>query len=211
MHTFLKFLIFSAPSLVAMSEENLFQKIYQTSSVELVSDVHDYVQAKQSLLQMAREDQDLRRAYLKKGLICPAEVAQKLNEKHIITLKEIIARYGWPNKQQFDEDCSFAAWMIAQHANHNIDFQIEARRQISYLNERFAPLYWVFLTDRILANTHQPQLYGTQYTKNGTLWPIYDPKNLNMRRQRMQLSPLEYYQDIMAFKFSQIKCTSALP
>ncbi|GMU18811.1 MAG: hypothetical protein AMXMBFR12_00030 [Candidatus Babeliales bacterium] len=172
----------------------------------------EHQQAKKTLLEMLQEDQDLRRQALQAGHLYNTKEAEKLSKKHIVILQTIIEKFGWPSQEKFDEDCSFAAWTIAQHANHNIQFQKKALEYISDLNERFALIYWIFLTDRILANESKPQLYGTQYAKDGKLWPINDPDNLEARRKKMVLSSMDRYQDLMAQKFALIKPpSSALP
>lgn len=164
----------------------------------------NHAHAKRTLLLMAQEDQDLRRNALCLNQFYNKQLADALSQKHIIALKKIITHFGWPSKEYFDEDCSFAALLIAQHANHDPSFQKQACFHISHLTERFALIYWIFLTDRILVNENKPQLFGTQYMPNGILWPILDPCNLEARRKRMQLERMEYYQDIMAAKFNQL-------
>jgi hypothetical protein len=174
---------------------------------ELNENMHfqqNHIYAKDALLLMAQEDQAFRREAVGAGRFYNKQLADILSQKHVMVLKKIINDFGWPSKESFDEDCSFAAWLIAQHANHDPVFQKKACLHISYLTERWAPIYWIFLTDRILVNENKPQLYGTQYTKSGALWPILNPENLEARRKKMQLEPMEYYQDIMAIKFNQL-------
>lgn len=207
--------LFSMP-LACMHDERLkldrFDSIIDDEIDTHLAMHQEHTQAKQALLLMIQEDQGLRRQALRTGHLYNNAQATELNKKHVAILKNIIRQFGWPSQETFNEDCSFAAWLIAQHANHDLDFQKQARNNVSYLDERFAPIYWVFLTDRILANENKPQLYGTQYAQDGILWPINDPDNLDKRRKAMQLSPMEKYQDIMAVKFLQLKCASpALP
>lgn len=204
------FFVFSLKGM-SFTERTYFARFDGLVDAELTL-MEEHQQAKKTLLEMFQEDQDFRRQALRAGHLYDTKEAENLSKKHVVALQAIIEKFGWPSKEKFDEDCSFAAWTIAQHANHTIQFQKKALEYISNLDERFAPIYWVFLTDRILANENKPQLYGTQYTKDGKLWPIHDPNNLEARRKKMALSSIDHYQDLMAQKFALIKPPSpALP
>lgn len=213
MSNYLLLLSFFSIQLIGMQDSSLDRFRFDSAINDEIDPQNEaYAQAKRALSLMENEDQNLRRQALRAGQLYNKQAADLLSKKHVHILKNIIKQFGWPSQAHFDEDCSFAAWLVAQHANHDLHFQKQACNYISQLNERFASIYWIFLTDRILVNENKPQLYGTQYTKDGTLYPIADPNNLERRRKDMQLSQIEYYQDFMALKFNQLKRVSpALP
>jgi hypothetical protein len=107
-------------------------------------------------------------------------------------LKEIIAEHGWPGRDLVGDDGSSAAWLLAQHADHDVAFQ---RRCLDLLQKAAlagqAELSHVaYLIDRVRVADGCPQLYGTQYHEpDGRLQPrpIEDPDHLDQRRAQMGL------------------------
>ena len=87
------------------------------------------------------------------------------------------------------------AWLIAQHADHDIRFQKTCLKllQVATVN----PQNIAYLTDRVLVNQQKPQMNGTQFHLNslGKLapWPIQDSKNLSKRRRAMNLKSFKSY------------------
>lgn len=117
-------------------------------------------------------------------------------ERHAERLKEIIKKFGWPGETLVGREAADRAWLLVQHAEHDIEFQKAAlkilrkaaregeteKRQVAYL------------TDRVLVNTGRPQLFGTQfYTNIFKPRPIKNRQYLNRRRRRYGLEPFEEY------------------
>jgi hypothetical protein len=95
-----------------------------------------------------------------------------------------------------DEDGSWAAWLIVQHAIAHPDLQ---RKGLGLLQEAAArgnvPAAEVaLLHDRICYFEGRPQRYGTQYdwTEGGELapWQIEDEAGVDERRRAVSLPPL---------------------
>lgn len=53
-----------------------------------------------------------------------------LNIHHIQRLQSIIQKFGWPSEEMFDSECTQGAWLIAQHADHNPEFQQSALKEL---------------------------------------------------------------------------------
>ena len=112
-------------------------------------------------------------------------------------LKEIIEKSGWPSIDLVGKKASRSAWLIIQHADHDVRFQkkcLTLMRQIYRLNpQSISRENIAFLTDRILINTKQKQLFGTQFyvDKKGTFTyrPIKDFKTLSKRRKKYGVPP----------------------
>lgn len=147
---------------------------------------------------MARLDQKVRQQ--KDG-----DVIMAVTKSNTKRLKEIVKQFGWPTISLVGSQASNSAWLLIQHADHDLKFQKyclrlmkEATKAGEVLKENVA-----YLTDRVLINNGKPQLYGTQfYTHRGRLFPkpIKDPDKLDVRRKKVGLQPFKSYKEEM-FKF----------
>ncbi|MFI6396196.1 DUF6624 domain-containing protein [Nonomuraea sp. NPDC050540] len=96
------------------------------------------------------------------------------------------------------DDGGSAAWLFAQHADHDVAFQ---RRCLDLLRKAVAAgqaelSQVAYLTDRVRVADGRPQLYGTQYHEpDGRLQPrpIEDLDRLDERRAEMGLGPHAAY------------------
>ena len=150
------------------------------------------------LVQMGRQDQGLRNT---------AETAD--DTERIARLKEIIAEHGWPTYDLVGKKGEDAAWLIAQHADLDPEFQAEALELLraAVEDDQASPGNLAYLEDRILAAKGEPQLYGTQTgcTRKGkpAQPEIEDPANLDDRREAAGLPPYERYLQQMTRLCSQ--------
>jgi len=114
-----------------------------------------------------------------------------VRKKNARQLQAIITKHGWPTIELVGEEASNASWLIAQHADHNLEFQkqcLDLMKRLpkkSVLSKNIA-----YLTDRILVSQNKPQKYGTQfYIVNNELKPrpIKDRQNIDKRWQKMNV------------------------
>lgn len=113
-------------------------------------------------------------------------------------LKEIVAEHGWPTISLVGEDGEDAAWAIAQHADHDPQFQEEALALIgeAVADGEASPGNLAYLTDRVAVGRGEPQTYGTQMgcTPEGPqAAPIADEAGVDARRAEVGLEPLADY------------------
>lgn len=122
-------------------------------------------------------------------------------------LKEIVTKIGWPTPDKVGEAASHAAWLIVQHADHDIDFQKLCLALLSeaFEQEQVKGSCLAYLTDRVAVNSDQEQTYGTQFHRNesGNLVPkpIKDREKIEERRKKMGLEPFSVYEQKMTGKF----------
>jgi len=115
-------------------------------------------------------------------------------------LRKIIARYGWPTFRMVGVDGATAAWVIAQHSDHDPAFQqqaLELMRAAAAAGQA-DPIELAYLEDRTAVNHDRPQVYGTQVTCiDGELAPrpLIDPERVDERRASVGLGPLQEYLD----------------
>ena len=122
---------------------------------------------------------------------------EELSAKQSQRVQEIVEKFGWPTIEMVGKDASQAAWIIVQHADHDIQFQknmLWMMRPLA-LSKEIDPGNYVYLYDRI----HTPQLYGTQGKCEGstfTPFPIKDIEKINTRRDEMGMSTAQEYWDM---------------
>ena len=112
-------------------------------------------------------------------------------------LRGVIHEYSWPGRSLVGEDGAHAAWLLAQHADHDPAFQRECLDllQVAAGQEDASKSNLAYLTDRVLLKERGKQIYGTQF--NGTEpQPIEDPENVDELRAAAGLVPLEEYRKL---------------
>jgi hypothetical protein len=145
------------------------------------------------LLRRAEQDQAARR---------PRETdwesVRSVDADNLAWLKKVVAEVGWPCRSMVGEDGAHAAWLLAQHADRDPEFQ---RRCLDLITEaaehgEASRAELAYLTDRVLLAEGQPQEYGTQMIGQEEGWVprrLRDPEHVDKRRAAMSLGPLADY------------------
>jgi hypothetical protein len=132
----------------------------------------------------------------------PDELAaewQRIDEDNTRWLGELVSARGWPGRTLAGEEGAAAAWLLAQHADHDPVQQrafLDALRGAVDQGEA-SSRHLAYLEDRVRVNAGLPQLYGTQFTVTGGEFgpqPIEDPQRLDERRAQAGLEPFADYQ-----------------
>ncbi len=103
--------------------------------------------------------------------------------------------HGRPTADQVGEEAARAAWLIAQHADHQLDVQRRAPRLLEQAVEAglASPRDLAFLRDHALVNEGRKQIYGTQITgvKDGSPvpWLCEDPARMDALRAEAGIEP----------------------
>lgn len=125
-----------------------------------------------------------------------------LHHRKSEALKEFIVESGWPDEQRFGENAESAAFMIAQHADYDLELQIACHQLLLESAERKTTKrlgFLAFLTDRILCNMGKHQRFGTQIREvsNGCFVPkpMQDAEHIDELRKEAGLeeSLSDYY------------------
>lgn len=157
---------------------------------------------KAEFLRRAKNDQDA----LKKG-----KWDSSVFKENTAWLKAWIRKHGWPRISDVGEEAARAAWLIAQHSDHDVAFQKKClelmRRAVAEGEAR--PEDLAYLEDRVLVNSGKWQLYGTQFYKdrNGTYKerPIKDRKHLAKRRREAGMQPFSEYKKHLVKRYKEIE------
>ena len=121
----------------------------------------------------------------------------KIYVSNFFSLLGMIETEGWLGINEVGKDGAEAVWLITQHANHMREQQEEllVKMKVSVEAGNFEKIHYAHLYDRIQANKHQPQRYGTLRYRNADTgkWELYkleDEDNLDSLRREMNLPPL---------------------
>ncbi len=150
--------------------------------------------AVEELLERSRKDQKMRIS-AKEG---KAEWDSEIDKDNTEYLRKLVEQEGWPSISLVGEEASQAAWLIAQHADHDPEFQSRCLEFMKALpDNEVNPANLAYLEDRVRVSKGYPQLYGTQFYEGGDFFgprPIEDIDELDNRRRAVGLKPFKNYE-----------------
>ncbi|MGW7576529.1 DUF6624 domain-containing protein [Streptomyces sp. NPDC054765] len=124
---------------------------------------------------------------------------RRLTAQHGDRLHQIMDECGWPTAELVGADAARAAWLIAQHADRQLDVQRRALRLLGQAVEAGSASRreLAFLRDRTRVNEGRKQIYGTQIAgvKDGSPvpWPCEDPERMDDMRAEAGIEPFDEY------------------
>jgi hypothetical protein len=132
--------------------------------------------------------------------------------KNTTRLKQIVADWGWPGYELVESDGAQAAWLIAQHSEHDPDFQAQVVEllEVAVRRNQADMQHLAYLTDRVRLAQGLPQIYGTQFMGGTRLLPVEDVANLDARRAKIGFPPIADYLEQLEFMSSQMPPMSQL-
>lgn len=120
-----------------------------------------------------------------------------MDSLNTLRILEIIEEFGYPGKTMVGDQSS-TAFLVIQHAD--IKIQEEYLPILTAAAEKGELRYssLALLIDRVNMRNNKPQIYGSQLQRNEETggWQFYyieDEKNVNKRRAKVGLGPLEDY------------------
>jgi hypothetical protein len=161
----------------------------------------------QKIDSMFKDDQFWRKEEAKLAKQQPSAYSEEIIQKkwaeadsiNQIKAKAIIKKYGYPGFSLVG-DWSADFWAIVDHCDDDISFQeqVLALMKIEVAKNNAGKEEYALLTDRVLVNKKQKQIYGTQVRTNpkthkATPFPLKYPKQVNALRKKMGMEPLEVY------------------
>ena len=164
------------------------------------------------LLALAEADQAARSALVQwsrehPGRMVPPALVRgvtEADERSRSYLRDLVEAHCWPRASEVGPEAAHAAWLLAQHADTDLDLQLRVLELMEPLvaEGEAAAGDLALLTDRVLVAQGLPQRYGTQYRSEsigGVLrfrpaTPIEDPEGIDERRAAAGLPPLAEYE-----------------
>jgi hypothetical protein len=146
------------------------------------------------LLRRFERDQAARRA----AGAAQLEAMTRVDGENLPWLKQVIAEIGWPGQSEVGVDGAHAAWLLAQHADADPQFQRQCLDLLTVAAEQgeATRVEVAYLTDRVLLAEGKPQEYGTQATAENGRWVacrLRDPDTVDQRRAAVPLEPMADY------------------
>lgn len=143
------------------------------------------------IIEMAEKDQEMRRRGVETG-----ERDEGLDRSNTERMKAIIEQVGWPTISKAGAAASHKAWLLVQHSP-DVEFQkrclkMMKQEQDGEVNKKDI----AYLEDRILILEGKPQIYGTQFKKEGNeyiVYPIENPERIDELRKELGMESLEKY------------------
>jgi hypothetical protein len=152
---------------------------------------NDLVAIAQEISKMCTSDQEMRERNLSSDDEFWDESVDIANTKR---MKEIVQKIGWPTISKVGTDASHDAWLLVQHADHDIEFQMNCLALMKEVpSGDIDVLHIVYLEDRVRVNQGVGQLYGTQFTQEDERHiprPIEDELHVDERRAAMGMGTL---------------------
>lgn len=156
----------------------------------------NYSTITKKIISLTEKDQKMRKKWAESGFDF-SNYDPKLDIKNKKVVEAIVSSIGWPTSSMIGKEASDCLWVLIQHAGFDISFQ---KRMLglmkNVLRGEINQKHIAKLEDRILIAEGKHQLYGTSFkidlkTKNLTVDPIYDIKNINKRRSKMGMDSFE--------------------
>ena len=124
------------------------------------------------------------------------------DQENLARFREIVDHDGFPDVAAAGRDGVAAAFLLAQHADADREFQARMLALMEPLAAKgdVAPQDFAQLTDRVRIGAGQPQRYGSQFRAVGGVnhpQPIEDAAGVDLRRAKAGLLPLRDYGCIM--------------
>ena len=128
-----------------------------------------------------------------------------VDEQNRNRLKEIFKEIGFPTKKQVGKDAIKGIFLIIQHSDGDKEWQKSqlSNIEIAVQNGELDGQKYAYLYDRIKINNGKKQLYGTQFSnvdpinKTVELFETEDIEDLDMRRMKIGMMPIEMYKEFM--------------
>lgn len=122
---------------------------------------------------------------------------QLVDRDNTAWLTRVVDEHGWPTVSQVGADGAHAAWLLAQHADHDPAFQQRCLTLMTaeVARQEASATDLAYLVDRYRCHTGQPQLFGTQHRRDDTTgayvpFPLAEPDTVDVWRFTAGLGPL---------------------
>lgn len=115
-------------------------------------------------------------------------------------LEKVVHAYGWPGANLLGEDAALAFSAMLAHADDRPSLRQRAIADALERNGQLRPgidgRQYGHVVDRNQVILDAPQVYGTYLLPKqggpGIVWPVQDEAQLNARRERIRLPPIQH-------------------
>lgn len=159
------------------------------------------------LLRRMKEDQEARFALQDGEDMAKVHKLGQIDAANTTWIKGVMEQRGWLGKSLVGDDGALAAFLLVQHASHDLPFQERALELMKAAAEKgeASKAHLAYLTDRVLIARGKKQVYGTQFYQRGNQLgpqPIEDEANVDARRKELGLPSMAEYAKTMGTTYT---------
>ena len=173
----------------SLNSGKYFKKIPQKKSEE--NTINEALRAE--FLKRKVTDQMYRRMFEKNDTLWA--VQQKYDRENQLFLDSIIDKYGWPGISLIGQDGVSAAFLIAQHADTDLEFQEKSLKFMKkvLVKSDISRADFAYLMDRIMLKKYGFQMFGSQCMLVDGIYqsqPLYDKRIVKTLRKYFWMNPI---------------------
>lgn len=120
-----------------------------------------------------------------------------LDSCNLVQVEKLISKYGWLGKSFVGVRGNQTVFLVIQHSDLETQEKYLPVMQRSVDEGESNASDLALLQDRVLMRQGKKQIYGSQVVFNNTggqeFYPIEDEENVNVRRAKVGLQPIEEY------------------
>ena len=127
-----------------------------------------------------------------------AQFMQMIDSMNLTAVEALITKYGWPGISLVGPEGNRAVFLVIQHSGLKTQEKYLPMFERSVAEHESWPGDLALMQDRVLMRQDKKQIYGSQVvpdkeTGGWKFYPIEDEKNVNQRREKAGLEPIEKY------------------
>lgn len=184
----------------ATDQDKLFQQKFQEAvnyqvPIELVA--IDCKNVQEILQNVFESDQEMRTN--------GGEMDPEIDRQNLATVISLLEKCGMPSLQEVSDLQMTAIWLVFQHGDNPNRKKYLPLLENAAKNGDLKVTQIAMMTDRTLMMDGEPQVYGTQVSKKGNKWVLYNlanPETVNKRRAQLGFEPLQDYLNHWNIKFN---------
>ncbi|MFY7669764.1 DUF6624 domain-containing protein [Tenacibaculum sp. MEBiC06402] len=123
---------------------------------------------------------------------------RKVDSGNLVIIEQILSKHGWLSSKEIGEKANSTLFLVIQHSDQKTQekYLPMMRKAVKEGLARATSL--ALLEDRVALGKGELQIYGSQIgtdQETGEMYvlPLKDPKNVNERRAKVGLGPIEDY------------------
>lgn len=126
------------------------------------------------------------------------DLINKQDSINLIKVEQVLQEHGWLGADLIGRDANSALFLVIQHAELKTQEEYLPMLREAVKNGAANPPDLALLEDRVALRQGKKQIYGSQIGMNREtgeyyLSPLIDPSNVNQRRAKVGLGPIEDY------------------
>jgi hypothetical protein len=130
---------------------------------------------------------------------------QYIDSTNLIQIEKLLLEYGWMGRSMVGDTGNSALFLVIQHSNLETQIKYVPLLQKSAEIGESRPSNLDLMNDRILMRQGKKQIYGSQVVPNNSggqeFYPIEDEVNVNIRRAKLGMQPIEEYAKLFGIEY----------